>query len=97
MKSNLITTDAAAVQEKPATEILDKRQFGKRWQFSVRHIDNLLKMGMPHLRVGERRVRIIATEADGLDAGKICDSSSRPGNHKLKNPRSIAGDAGLKV
>lgn len=44
--------------------ILDKKSYAERWSFSVRTIDNLLRAGMPHLRVGERRVRIIVAEAD---------------------------------
>jgi hypothetical protein len=34
------------------------------WRFSLRHIDNLLAKGMPHLKIGSRRVRIIIAEAD---------------------------------
>jgi len=45
-------------------EILDKKSYAERWCFSVRTIDNFLRAGMPHLRVGERRVRIIVAEAD---------------------------------
>ena len=45
-------------------EILDKKSYAERWSFSVRTIDNFLRAGMPHLRVGERRVRIIVAEAD---------------------------------
>lgn len=47
-----------------ADGISDKRGFGERWGFSVRHVDKLLSQGMPHLRVGNRRVRIINAEAD---------------------------------
>lgn len=48
-----------------STEIItDKRGFGKRWGFSIRHVDNLLAQGLPHLKIGKRRVRIILAEAD---------------------------------
>lgn len=43
---------------------MDKRAFAARWLFSIRHIDNLLNQGMPHLKIGKRRVRIIVEEAD---------------------------------
>ena len=44
--------------------ITDKRGFAARWSFSVRHIDNLLAQGMPHLAIGKRRVRIVIAEGD---------------------------------
>lgn len=44
--------------------IVDKRGYAARWKFSVRHIDNLLAQGLPHCRVGNRRVRILVDEAD---------------------------------
>lgn len=48
-----------------STEIItDKRGFGKRWGFSIRHVDNLLAQGLPHLKIGKRRVRIILADAD---------------------------------
>ena len=45
-------------------EITDKRGFAQRWQFSPRMVDNFLKAGLPHLKIGSRRVRIVVTEAD---------------------------------
>jgi hypothetical protein len=56
--------DPAPGQLKIADEITDKRGFAERWKFSVRHIDNLLSQGMPHCRIGKRRVRIVVAEAD---------------------------------
>ena len=48
-----------------STEIItDKRGFGKRWGFSIRHVDNLLAQGLPHLKIGKRRVRIFIADAD---------------------------------
>jgi len=49
---------------KSTEEITDKRGFAARWGFSIRHVDNLLAQGMPHLKIGKRRVRIILMEAD---------------------------------
>lgn len=53
-----------ATGKKLADEITDKRGYAARWGFSVRHIDNLLGKGLPHLRIGKRRVRIVVCEAD---------------------------------
>lgn len=50
--------------EPKSAEITDKRGYGARWHFSVRHVDNLLAQGLPHLKIGQRRVRIIIAEAD---------------------------------
>lgn len=47
-----------------AADITDKRGYGQRWHFSLRHVDNLIAQGLPHLKIGERRVRIIIGEAD---------------------------------
>lgn len=44
--------------------VTDKRGFAKRWLFSPRHIDNLILQGLPHLKIGERRVRIIVADGD---------------------------------
>jgi hypothetical protein len=54
----------SATGHKLAGEITDKRGYGERWNFSKRHIDNFLADGMPHLKIGKRRVRIIVAEAD---------------------------------
>lgn len=44
--------------------ISDKRGYGARWSFSVRMIDHLIADGLPHLKIGARRVRIEVAEAD---------------------------------
>ena len=44
--------------------ITDKRGFAARWQFSTRQVDNFLAQGMPHFKIGKRRVRIAIAEAD---------------------------------
>jgi hypothetical protein len=46
------------------TNITDKRGYAQRWQFSPRHVDNLIARGLPHLKIGKRRVRILIDEAD---------------------------------
>lgn len=45
-------------------EITDKRGFAARWHFSVRFLDSLISQGLPHVKVGQRRVRIVTVEGD---------------------------------
>ena len=59
-----MTPDTATGQTKLAAEITDKRGYAARWKFSTRKIDHLLAQGMPHCKIGLRRVRIIVSEAD---------------------------------
>jgi hypothetical protein len=58
------STSDAATGRKFATDITDKRGYAARWSFSTRYIDHLLCQGMPHLKIGWRRVRIDIAEAD---------------------------------
>jgi hypothetical protein len=44
--------------------ITDKRGYAARWHFSVRTVDNMLSRGLPHVKIGRRRVRIIVEDAD---------------------------------
>jgi predicted DNA-binding transcriptional regulator AlpA len=81
LKALLSTNDAAAPDE--ANEITDKRGYGARWGFSVRHIDNLLAQGCPHLKIGKRRVRIIVAEADEWMREKFRVRRRGPLNPKL--------------
>ncbi len=57
-------SDTATGNKLAAPEITDKRGFAARWHFSVRHVDSLLAQGMPHLKCGRRRVRLVTAEAD---------------------------------
>mgnify|MGYP000857359432 CR=1 FL=1 len=43
---------------------VDKITFGGRYGLGKRSVDNLIAAGLPHLKVGNRRVRIITSEAD---------------------------------
>jgi hypothetical protein len=45
-------------------DVLDKRGYADRWNFSVRTIDNFLARSLPHLKIGKRRVRIEVQAAD---------------------------------
>lgn len=47
-----------------AGPVTDKKGYAERWLFSPRHIDNFLAEGLPHLKIGDRRVRIVVAEAD---------------------------------
>ena len=58
------TPEAATSNLKLAVEITDKKGYGQRWTFSTRHVSNLLAQGLPHLKIGKRRVRIDIAEAD---------------------------------
>lgn len=64
MKDLIPYRPEAATGTKLATEITDKKGFAARWLFSTRNIDNLLKIGLPHCKIGSRRVRILIPEAD---------------------------------
>lgn len=64
MFKNLSLPDAATSQSNLAADITDKRGYAQRWQFSVRTVDNLLRDGLPHIKYGKRRVRIVTVEAD---------------------------------
>lgn len=54
-------TKLAETESNPVT---DKKGYARRWLFSTRKIDGLLALGMPHCKVGARRVRIVIAEAD---------------------------------
>ena len=64
MKKITLQPDAATGDEKLAAEITDKRGYGERWGFKSRKVDGLLALGLPHLKIGARRVRILIPEAD---------------------------------
>lgn len=80
LEPNWTATD----QRKLAAEITDKRGYGERWHFSTRHIDNLLASGLPHLKIGKRRVRIIVAEADAW-------MKERFGTRRLGRPSCTGG------
>jgi len=65
MKLNNSCVPETAAGQKPAeNNVTDKKGFGARWDFSGRMVDNFLAQGMPHLKIGKRRVRILVDEAD---------------------------------
>ena len=64
MNAKPFAPDVATGEKLAASEIVDKKGFGQRWLFSTRHIDKLLAEGLPHLKIGKRRVRISTAEAD---------------------------------
>lgn len=47
-----------------SNEITDPRGYAARWGFSKRKISDLLAQGLPHLKIGSRRVRINIPQAD---------------------------------
>lgn len=58
------TPDNATGQTSLASPYVDKRAYAKRWQGSPRWVDDLISRGLPHLKIGARRVRIEVAEAD---------------------------------
>ncbi len=64
MNTNSCNADAATGVSNLADEIVDKKGFGQHWRHSVRSVDNWLEMGLPHFKIGKRRVRISVREAD---------------------------------
>ena len=64
MKTQSIATPDTAPGTNSADTITDKRGYAARWLFSVRKVDDLLARGLPHCKVGQRRVRIVVSEAD---------------------------------
>lgn len=60
----MITTQSNDGTTGNVPTITDKKGFAARWLFSPRHIDNLISDGLPHLKIGKRRVRINIAEAD---------------------------------
>jgi hypothetical protein len=79
----------AATGHKLAPEITDKRGYGQHWQFSTRHVDNLIAQGLPHLKIGERRVRIIIEEADAWMRARY--GTQRRGRAKPKQQPASQG------
>lgn len=63
IKTNSLRPDTAPGEE-VAVQITDKRGYANRWMHSTRAVDNWLAEGLPHLKIGKRRVRILIPEAD---------------------------------
>jgi hypothetical protein len=61
---NIFMSETASSRSSVTATIADKKGYAKRWKFSPRHIDNLIALGLPHLKIGKRRVRIVIEEAD---------------------------------
>jgi hypothetical protein len=61
---NDTTPDNATGSQQLASPYTDKRGYAGRWQGSTRWVDDLISRGLPHLKIGNRRVRICIAEAD---------------------------------
>jgi len=59
-----MTDTSCTTTNNGAHDFATKRELAARYRFSVRHIDNLIAKGMPHMKIGARRVRINITQAD---------------------------------
>ena len=84
MNNSVSTPDAATGNKLVADAITDKRGFAARWHFSVRHVDNLLAQGMPHLKCGQRRVRLVVAEADAWMKERFGTRRLGPANPKAE-------------
>lgn len=75
---------AATITDRPIT---DKVGYAQRWLFSRRHVDNLIAAGLPCLRVGTRRVRIVIPEADAWMRERY-GTQSRTKTRQRRQPKS---------
>lgn len=64
MKPNTNAAPEIATGNDQLANITDKKGYAARWHGSTRWIDSLLATGLPHLKIGSRRVRILIPEAD---------------------------------
>jgi hypothetical protein len=63
---NTLATAGAAPFYLPVADkrFADKKGYGEHLGLCERTVGNLLKQGLPHLKIGSRRVRIDVAEAD---------------------------------
>ena len=59
-----LATKLQEFKSRDPAPVTDKRGYAERWGFSLRTVDNLLAKGLPHLKIGARRVRIEIAAAD---------------------------------
>lgn len=84
MSNDITNTPDTATGTKLAADIADKRSYGQRWGFSPRHIDNLLAQGLPHLKIGKRRVRIIVADGDAWMKARFATQRRGPANRNQR-------------
>ncbi len=78
MNNTVSCAPDTATGNKLAAEITDKRGYAARWQFSLRTVDNLIAAGLPHCKIGKRRVRILIPEADAWMRDRFHVQRRRP-------------------
>lgn len=61
---------------------LDKKGFAARWGMSARWMDRQLTLGLPHMKLGHRTIRIVVAEADEWLKGRY--STARLGRMRPK-------------
>ena len=66
-------------------QITDKRGYAARWQLSTRTVSNLLAQGLPHVRIGNRRVRLVIDEADAWMRGKFGTRRLGPAKQEVQS------------
>ena len=62
--NTLATPEVATGHTSLASPFTDKRGYAQRWQGSTRWVDDLIARGLPHMKIGKRRVRLCIAEAD---------------------------------
>jgi len=70
--------DRCPTEAAMAGPITDKRGFAARWLFSLRYCDTLLSQGLPHFKVGQRRVRINIADGDAWMNDRFGTRRRRP-------------------
>jgi hypothetical protein len=93
----ILTSEAASNPSSVAAAITDKRGYAARWKFSARYIDSLLSRGLPHLKIGERRVRIVIEEADLWMREKFFTQRCKPANAIQRPAMSIQLDTSIDL
>lgn len=63
MKANQ-SAPVIGLEVSPRSDVMDKVEYAKHWRFSVSLINQLLAKGLPHAKVGSRRVRFLVAESD---------------------------------
>lgn len=91
LTSELREAVRAYITEIQSNPVTDKTGYGLRWHFTTRHIDTLLSQGLPHLKIGNRRVRIVVEEADRWMHERF--GVQRRNSRKAKQPPAQLGSS----
>jgi hypothetical protein len=80
----------------PATatgqDITDKKGYAARWLHTPRSVDNWISDGLPCVKIGPRRVRIVIAEADAWMRERF--GQQRRGAHKAERKITTVSRSG---